>query len=110
MRRLKTMPRFRCSNPKIRPVGADVRQIAVVRTYNECTTTLAHLLAPLGVSLSQHEILMNLLRSPGLTQQQLAQGCFSAKSGISILVARHVKQDLNQRARRQKISVLGAFP
>lgn len=66
--------------------------IAVVRTYNECTATLTNLLAPLGFSLLQHEILLNLFRSPGLTQQQLAERCFSAKSGISMLVARFVKE------------------
>lgn len=71
--------------------------IAVVRTYNECTATLTHLLAPLGVSLLQHEILMNLFRSPALTQQQLAERCFSAKSGISMLVARFVKEGLIER-------------
>jgi DNA-binding MarR family transcriptional regulator len=72
--------------------------IAVVRTYNECTATLTDLLAPLGVSLLQHEILINLFRSPGLTQQQLAKRCFSAKSGISMLVARFVEEDLIKRA------------
>lgn len=72
--------------------------ISVVRTYNECTATLTHLLAPLGVSLLQHEVLMNLFRTPGLTQQQLAGRCFSAKSGISMLVARFEKEGLIQRA------------
>lgn len=76
--------------------------IAVVRTYNECTATLTHLLAPLGVSLLQHEILMNLFRSPGLTQQQLAEKCFSAKSGISMLVARFVEDDLIERTSAPK--------
>ena len=71
--------------------------IAVVRTYNECTATLTHLLTPLGFSLLQHEILMNLFRSPGLTQQQLAERCFSAKSGISMLVASFVKEGLIER-------------
>jgi DNA-binding MarR family transcriptional regulator len=76
--------------------------IAVVRTYNECTATLTHLLAPLGVSLLQHEILMNLFRSPGLTQQQLAERCFSAKSGISMIVARFVREGLIERKPSRK--------
>lgn len=71
--------------------------IAVVRTYNECTATLTHLLAPMGISLLQHEILMNLFRSPGLTQQLLAERCFSAKSGISMLVARFVQEGFIER-------------
>ena len=42
--------------------------IAVVRTYNECQATLLAGLAPYEVSLLQHEIMMNLMRAPGLTQ------------------------------------------
>ena len=66
--------------------------IAVVRTYNECTATLLARLAPLGVTLLQHEVMMNLLRSPGLTQRALAERCFSAKSGVSMLLDR-MQQD-----------------
>jgi DNA-binding MarR family transcriptional regulator len=73
--------------------------IAVVRAYNECTATLAQRLAPLGISLLEHEVLMNLLRAPGLTQQQLSERCFSAKSGISMLVARLEKEGVIARAR-----------
>lgn len=71
--------------------------IAVVRAYNECQTTLAARFAPLGVSLLEHEIVMNLLRTPGLTQRQLSERCFSAKSGISMLIARMEKDGMVQR-------------
>lgn len=71
--------------------------LAVVQTYNECTATLSHRLAPLGLSLLEHEVLMNLLRSDQLTQRQLAKRCFSAKSGISMLISRFETSGLISR-------------
>ena len=71
--------------------------IAVVRTYNECQATLLAGLAPYEVSLLQHEIMMNLMRAPGLTQRELAERCFSAKSGISMLLDRMQNEGLAER-------------
>lgn len=62
--------------------------LSVVRAYNNCTAAISAQIAPLGITLLQHETLINLLRTPGITQQQLAVRCFSAKSGISMLIAR----------------------
>ncbi len=62
--------------------------LSVVRAYNHCTAAISAQIAPLGINLLQHEVLINLLRTPGITQQQLAVRCFSAKSGISMLIAR----------------------
>jgi len=76
--------------------------LAVVRSYNQCTMTLAQRLDPLGITLLQHEILMNLLRTPGLTQQHLSERCFSAKSGVSMLVARFMKDGMIERKRAPK--------
>lgn len=76
--------------------------LAVVRAYNQCTMTLAKQLEPLGITLLQHEVLMNLLRTPGLTQQQLSERCFSAKSGVSMLVARFMKDGMVERTRAPK--------
>ncbi|EBA10754.1 MarR family winged helix-turn-helix transcriptional regulator [Roseobacter sp. CCS2] len=73
--------------------------LAVVQAYNECTMTLAQRLAPLGLSLLEHEVLMNLMRSDDLTQRQLSQRCFSAKSGISMLVSRYEADGLIHRRR-----------
>ena len=73
--------------------------LAVVRAYNECTTTLVQRLNQLGITLLQHEILVNLLRTPGLTQRQLSERCFSAKSGVSMLIARFEKEGLVERSR-----------
>jgi DNA-binding MarR family transcriptional regulator len=62
--------------------------LSVVRAYNLCTTVLSQRLAALNLHIAEHEVLVNLLRLPGLTQQQLAERCFVAKSGISMLVTR----------------------
>lgn len=43
-------------------------------------------LAELSVRTPEHEILANLRRAPGITQQVLASRCFSAKSHISALL------------------------
>jgi DNA-binding MarR family transcriptional regulator len=40
----------------------------------------------LGVRTAEHEILANLRREPGLSQQALAARCFTAKSHISALL------------------------
>jgi DNA-binding MarR family transcriptional regulator len=62
--------------------------LSVVRAYNLCTSVLSQRLAALDLHLAEHEVLVNLLRLPGLTQQQLAERCFVAKSGISMLITR----------------------
>jgi DNA-binding MarR family transcriptional regulator len=62
--------------------------LAVVRAYNLCDAVLGQRLAELGLRPAEHEVLMNLLRSPGLTQQALAARCFVSKGGISMLVSR----------------------
>ena len=61
--------------------------LSVVQSYNQCSAAMTVRLAPLGLSILQHEMLMNLLRTPGISQQRLAERCFSAKSGISMQVA-----------------------
>lgn len=71
--------------------------LSVVQTYNQCSATLAARLAPLGLSLLQYEILMNLARAPGMTQQQLANKVFSAKSGISMQIVGFEKQGMIRR-------------
>lgn len=59
-----------------------------MRAYHLCDAVLSERLAVLGLKLGEHEVLANLYREPGITQQQLAQRCFSAKSGVSVLVTR----------------------
>lgn len=66
--------------------------LAVVRAYNQCDALMARRFAALGVRTAEHEILANLRRDPGLSQQALAARCFTAKSHVSALIA-----DLEQR-------------
>jgi DNA-binding MarR family transcriptional regulator len=60
--------------------------LSVVKTYNLCDALLARELAAIGLRTAEHEVLTNLLREPGLSQQALAQRCFTAKSHISALL------------------------
>ena len=71
--------------------------LSVVRAYNLCDAVLTQRIATLGARIGEHEVLANLLRSPGITQQQLAQRCFAAKSGVSMLITRMEQTLLVQR-------------
>lgn len=71
--------------------------LSVVRAYNLCDQVLTQRLAALGLKLSEHEVLINLLRAPGSTQQELARRCFVAKSGVSMLLTRMAQAGWVQR-------------
>ncbi len=72
---------------KTAPSADAVRSwLSVVRAYNLCDTLLARELASIGLRNAEYEILANLLREPGLSQQALAERCFTAKSHISGLL------------------------
>lgn len=60
--------------------------LSVVNAYHLCDALMTRRLAELGVRTPEHEILANLRRAPGITQQVLASRCFSAKSHISALL------------------------
>lgn len=79
------------------PHPATETWLSVIRAYNHCALALTRAVAPLGLTLLQHEILMNLLHEPDLTQQDLARRCFSAKSGISQQVSALERDGLVQR-------------
>lgn len=80
-----TARRARGTDPQID--GAAVRSwLSVVNAYHLCDTLMTRRLAELGVRTPEHEILANLRRDPGITQQVLASRCFSAKSHISGLL------------------------
>ena len=68
--------------------------LAVVRAYLLCDAVLAARLAAVGVRVGEHEVLINLERTPGMTQQELALHSFVAKSGISMLITQMEKQKL----------------
>ena len=89
--------------------------LSVVRAYNECDVVLATKLEALGFTTAQYEVLTRLQRDPGLTQQALAQRCFVAKSGMSMLLKR-MEDDgwvqrradrLDARAKRLTLTELG---
>jgi DNA-binding MarR family transcriptional regulator len=71
--------------------------LKVVEAYNLCVQLLGERLAMVGVPVPEHEVLMTLLRNPGATQQQVANGCFVAKSGVSMLLAKLEKEGLVKR-------------
>jgi DNA-binding MarR family transcriptional regulator len=60
--------------------------LSVVRAYHLCDAVMAGRLAALGVRTAEHEVLANLVRDPGISQQVLADRCFTAKSHISALL------------------------
>jgi DNA-binding MarR family transcriptional regulator len=97
------MPKARASTtaagsaPAVPTAEAVQSWLAVVRAYNLCDAALAHRLAPLHISLPEHEVLINLRREPGLPQQTLARRCFVAKSGVSMLVTRMADAGLLRR-------------
>jgi DNA-binding MarR family transcriptional regulator len=69
--------------PPVRGIGA---WLAIVRTYQQCSETLTEGIKPLGLKLAQHDVMMNLLLSPTLTQQQLAERSFVTKSHMSAVL------------------------
>lgn len=71
--------------------------LAVVRAYHLCAAVMSQRLAVLGVPMAEHEILANLLREPGISQQTLAARCFSAKSHVSTLLAGMEERELVRR-------------
>ena len=82
-----TTPKTRTRNNAAKPSAEAVRSwLSVVKAYNQCDALLARGLSAIGLRNAEHEILANLLREPGLSQQALAQRCFTAKSHISALL------------------------
>ena len=67
------MPRFR-------------NWIAVARAHQMVEKVLAAHLAPLGVKLAHHDILANICRLPGLTQNELAERLLVGRSNLSMLL------------------------
>jgi DNA-binding MarR family transcriptional regulator len=69
------------------PSAAAVRSwLSVVQAYNLCDALLARGLTTIGLRNAEYEILANVLREPGMSQQTLAERCFTAKSHISALL------------------------
>jgi DNA-binding MarR family transcriptional regulator len=77
--------------------AATLAWLSVVRVYNLCDAAMTARLAELGLRVGEHEVLANLLRTPGMTQQELAKRCFVAKSGVSMMLTRMETQGLLRR-------------
>lgn len=60
--------------------------LGVVRTYQKCSEVLGEGIKPLGLKLAQHEVMMNLLKVPEQTQQQLASHSYVTKSHMSAVL------------------------
>jgi DNA-binding MarR family transcriptional regulator len=75
-------------HPAMRPPSeAEVAAwYAVGRNYHRCEAVLAARVAPLGLTVTEHEVLQQLLHAPGLSQQRLAGRVFTAKSHLSGVV------------------------
>ena len=71
--------------------------ISVVRAYHLCEAVMSERLAEVGIRLAEHEVLANLVRDPGMSQQALAAKCFTAKSHISALLSALEKRGLVRR-------------
>jgi DNA-binding MarR family transcriptional regulator len=80
-----------------RAAAATPSWLSVVGAYQRCDAAMSARLAALGLRVPEHEVLVNLLSHPGLTQQALAQRCYVAKSGISMLLTRLQDRGLVQR-------------
>ncbi len=94
--------------PTVRGIGA---WLAIVRTYQQCSETLSEDIKPLGLKLSQHDVMMNLLLIPALTQQQLAERSFVTKSHMSAVLMEMaelgwVSREGSQEDKRSKVITL----
>lgn len=81
----------------VRKATSDKAWFSVVKAYNLCDAALNKRLQELGLKVGEHEVLANIARSPGITQQALANRCFVARSGVSMLLTRMETQSLLRR-------------
>ncbi len=84
-------PTAQASSLSPRLVHGIAAWIDVVCTYQACAETLSERVKTVGLKLAQHDVLMNLLRSESLTQQQLAQKSFVTKSHMSAVLTEMVE-------------------
>ncbi|MEO0972522.1 MAG: MarR family winged helix-turn-helix transcriptional regulator [Pseudomonadota bacterium] len=71
--------------------------LAVVKTYALCDRLLAQRLEPLGLSVPRSDVLLNVVRDPGIGQQELARRLLVARSNISMLITELERQELVER-------------
>ncbi|BBF80785.1 MarR family winged helix-turn-helix transcriptional regulator [Asticcacaulis excentricus] len=71
--------------------------IAVARAHQIVERTLNARLAPHGVRIAHHDILANIYRFAGLTQNELAQRLLVGRSNLSMLLPELEKRGLIER-------------
>lgn len=62
--------------------------LEVAKTYARCHRTLTERLAPLDLSVAQHEVLLAVARDEGLSQQSLARRLLVVKSNVTAMIKR----------------------
>ena len=85
MNDLQEMP---WANPRFR------NWIALIRAHKAVALALNKALAPLDLKVAQLDILMNIHRHPGLSQQELAGRLLVGRSNITMLLPQLVSQKL----------------
>lgn len=78
--------------------GFDV-WLSIARTYQLCERAISQRVTPLGISLAQHDVLANVVRSPGITQQEIADRLLVARSNVSMLLSSMEKNGLLKRVK-----------
>jgi DNA-binding MarR family transcriptional regulator len=78
--------------------GFDV-WLSIARTYQLCERAISQRVAPLGISLAQHDVLANVMHTPGLTQQEIADRLLVARSNVSMLLSSMEKSGLLERTK-----------
>jgi DNA-binding MarR family transcriptional regulator len=73
--------------------------LSVVRVHHACEMALSAALEPLGLSLSQYDILANLARTPGLAQGELVRRLLVGKSAVSMTLPDMERRGLVTRDR-----------
>jgi MarR family transcriptional regulator, organic hydroperoxide resistance regulator len=106
--KIKSKSARSAAQSEVRGMGA---WLAIVRTYQQCSETLSERIKPLSLKLAQHDVMMNLLISPSLTQQQLAERSFVTKSHMSAVLMEMaelgwVSREDSQEDKRSKVITL----
>jgi MarR family transcriptional regulator, organic hydroperoxide resistance regulator len=73
--------------------------LSVARTCHQCERALSAALEPHGLEVSHYDVLANVVRDEGLTQQVLARRLLVAKSNVSALLTALERKGLIVRDR-----------
>lgn len=71
--------------------------LSAARACQLCQKSVAAAIEPLDLELAHYDVLSNVLHSPGVTQQVLAQRLLVAKSNVSVLLASLERRGLVRR-------------